>query len=183
MYVRNLLQTFLPASSSPPPPLPFLLLGNKIAFFFFPQAGCYHIHGMVNFRLPRKYLGWSKKLQNRMNRNRRSHKRSVSQCEKAGGRKPTQSLLGNSSLAKGGTAGPPGFCREGRGRVTALQEIPMETGAGDAQVAGLWRGDWGPVSIYRSGGPLTACVRTEGPLETDDEWVWAPLCVALPGVS
>lgn len=45
---RNLLQAFLL-----PHPF-FLLLGNKIAFF---QAGCYHIHGMVNFRLPRKYLG------------------------------------------------------------------------------------------------------------------------------
>lgn len=52
---RNLLQAFLPASSLLPPPRPFspLLLRNKIASF---QAGCY-IHGMVNFRLPRKYLG------------------------------------------------------------------------------------------------------------------------------
>lgn len=83
-------------------------------FFFFPaweqnsfffQAGCYHIHGMVNFRLPRKYLGWSKKLQNRMNRNRRSHKRSGSQCEEACRLKPTQLFLGNSSLAKGGKQG------------------------------------------------------------------------------
>lgn len=36
-----------------PAPPGFLLLGKKIAFF---QVSCYHIHGMVNFRLPRKYL-------------------------------------------------------------------------------------------------------------------------------
>lgn len=101
-------------SLAPPTPTPRLPLRNKIASF---QAGCYHIHGMVNFRLPRKYLGWSKTLENRMNRNRPSHKRSVSQREEAGGLQPTQLLLGNSSLAKGRTMGPPGFYRKGYGRV------------------------------------------------------------------
>ena len=106
--------TATPFPDSPPAPPPACRFGNKIASF---QAGCYHIHGMVNFRLPRKYLGWSKTLENRMNRNRPSHKRSVSQREEAGGLQPTQLLLGNSSLAKGRTMGPPGFCRKGCGRV------------------------------------------------------------------
>lgn len=127
---RNLL-TGIPTSRLLPLPL---LLGNKIASF---QAGCYHIHGMVNFRLPRKYLGWSKKLENRMNRNRRSHKRSVSQCEEAGRLQPTQLLLGNSSLA----TGPPGFCWKSPGRFSAPQEIHMGTGAWDSLVADLWRDD------------------------------------------
>lgn len=119
---RNLLQAFLPASSSPSTYPLFLLLGNETAFF---QAGCYHIHGMVNFRLPRKYLSWSKKLENLMNRNRRSHKRIVSQCEEAGGLQPTQFLLGNSFFAKGRTTGPPGFCWKDYGRVTSTQEIHL----------------------------------------------------------
>lgn len=118
IYFRD---SYQPASYPTPtpfpgfsPPQPPLLLRNKIASF---QAGCYHIHGMVNFRLPRKYLGWSKTLENRMNRNRRSHKRSVSQREEAGGLQPTQLLLGNSSPAKGRTMGSPGFYWKGYGRV------------------------------------------------------------------
>lgn len=52
---RNLFQGLLQPASYPaslpwlPAPQPPLLLRNKIASF---QAGCYHIHGMVNFRLP-----------------------------------------------------------------------------------------------------------------------------------
>lgn len=118
---------------------------------------------MVNFRLPRKYLGWSKKLENRLNRNRRSHKRSASQCEEAGGLQPTQLLLGNSSPAKVGTTRPPGFWILLEG-LQKSQDFPGNSNRDWSLRRSGGRRGWrwsALVSMYKSGGPLRPWIQND----------------------
>lgn len=87
---------------------------------------------------------------------------------------PTQLLLGNCSLAKGGTTGPPKFCWKGYGRVSAPREIHMETGAWDWWRTCKERFDPCHLCKKQEGLLTTTSVKTVGPLKTEVEGIWDP---------